>query len=202
MAHHLHRSLPLAAVMIALLGACLPVSIAPNPEQVENRVATSVASTLTELPVRVPPTDAPLPTATETLLPSPTFIPLPTLPPTSTPNPKPDYACDIINQRPLDDTTFQPGDSFDIKWTIVNTGVLKWPAGTYLEYQSGPEMTDVTEVELPRLKPGAQHEVILDAVAPDGRDRQIMVWAVYGPGAARDTTVWMCYPYVRIIVDG
>ena len=202
MVHPTHRSLLLVVAIFSLLGACLPGKPEPNPEQVEHRVATPVASTLTDLPALVPSTNTPPPTSTETLVPSPTLTLLPTLSPTSTPIPKPDYACDIINQRPLDDTIFHPNEDFDIKWTIVNTGRLRWQTGTYLEYQNGPEMTDVTEVELPRLRPGAQHEVILDAVAPGERDRQIMVWAVYGPGAAKDTTVWMCYPYVRIIVDG
>ena len=35
---------------------------------------------------------------------------------------KPKYACDVIRQRPYDNSTFKPGDGFDIKWTIVNTG--------------------------------------------------------------------------------
>jgi hypothetical protein len=62
-------------------------------------------------------------------------------------------------------------------------------------------MTEETRVDLPRLKPGEEYEVILDAKAPDELDRQIMVWAVHGPGTDDDTTYWMCYPYVRIIVE-
>jgi hypothetical protein len=136
-----------------------------------------------------------------TLLPNPTFALVATVPPTATPIPKPAYACDIISQRPLDDTIFHPNESFDIKWTIINTGAEKWEDGTYLEYQSGPEMTDVTEVELPDLSPGRRHEVVLDAVAPAESERQIMIWAVLGPGPDKDTVYWMCYPYVRIIVE-
>jgi hypothetical protein len=125
----------------------------------------------------------------------------PTLPPATTPIIEPDYACDIIEQRPRDDTVFRRKEDFDVRWTIVNTGTHRWEEGTYLEYQSGPEMTEETRVDLPRLRPGEEYEVILDAAAPDELDRQIMVWAVQGPGAVKDSFYWMCYPYVRIIVE-
>ncbi len=200
-AHPTRRALLLVAGMICLLGACTPLLPEPNPQPVTDRVETSVASTLTALPTSLPATNAPLPTPTETLPATPTFIPPPTIPPTATPFSKSAYACDIINQKPLDDTTFHRQDSFDIKWTLVNIGTQRWPEHTYLEYQNGPEMTDVKILELPRLKPGGQYDVVLDATVPNELDRQIMVWAVYGPGTAKDSTVWMCYPYVRIIVE-
>ena len=174
-----------------------------NPEQFTNLVMTSVAQTVTALPTSTPaPTDTPLPTPTE-IIPTIQITTIPTFVfPTSTPvdTARTDYVCDIIDQKPFDDTSFRPGDSFDIKWTVVNTGTKKWEDGTYIEYQSGPEMTDKTQIDLPKLKPGAQHDVVLDAVAPSEAGTQIMVWAVIGPGTIKDSTYWMCYPYVRIIV--
>jgi hypothetical protein len=174
-----------------------------NPEQITNLVVTSVAETLTAIPTSTPaPTNTPLPTPTE-FIPTVQIATIPTfVSPTNAPvgTAGTDYVCDIIDQRPFDDTEFRPGDSFDIKWTIVNTGTKKWEDGTYLEYQSGPEMTDKTQIDLPKLKPGGQHDVILDAVAPSESGMQIMVWAVIGPGTIKDSTYWMCYPYVRIIV--
>jgi hypothetical protein len=162
-----------------------------------------VAQTVTVLPTSTPvPTDTPSPTPTE-VIPTIQFTATPTFVfPTSTPvdSARTDYVCNIIDQKPFDDTAFRSGDSFDIKWTIVNTGTQKWHDETYLEYQSGPEMTDKTQIELPNLKPGGKHEVILDAIAPSEAGLQIMVWAVYGPGAVKDSFYWMCYPYVRIIV--
>ncbi len=193
----------LVIAMTFLIVACVLGKPESNPEQINNLVMTSVAETLTAIPTDTPvPTDTPLPTPTE-VIPTiqftavPTFV-LPTA--TLTQNTKPDYGCNIIDQRPFDDTVFRPGDSFDIKWTIVNTGTQKWHDGTYLEYQSGPEMTDATEIGLPNLKPGGKHEVILDATAPFESGMQVMVWAVIGPGAVDDSAYWMCYPYVRIIV--
>ena len=174
-----------------------------NPEQVTNLVMTSVAQTFTAFPTSTPaPTDTPSPTPTEVIptiqfTAAPTFV-LPTNTPVETT--RSDYVCNIINQKPFDDTEFRPGESFDIKWTIVNTGTQRWEDETYLEYQDGPEMTDKTQIKLPRLKPNQQYEVVLDAIAPSESGMQVMVWAVVGPGTAKDSVYWMCYPYVRIIV--
>jgi hypothetical protein len=200
MARPTHHPWLLIAAIISLSATCVLTQPAPEPEQFTDQVATSVALTLTAQPT-ISSTDTPLPTATEPPTPTETATALPTIPPTSTPVTKPDYACDIINQRPRDDTIFERNEDFDVKWTIVNTGTHTWEEETYLEYQSGPKMTEIRKVLLPRLRPGEEHEVILDAVAPDELDRQIMVWAVYGPGAIGHTTYWMCYPYVRIIVE-
>jgi len=186
-----------------LIVACVLGQPAGNSEQFANLVTTSVAQTLTAFPTNMPtPTNTLSPTSTETIPPI-QFTALPTFVlPTSTPagTAKTDYMCDIINQRPFDDTEFRPGDSIDIKWTIVNTGTQKWEDGTYLEYQSGPQMTEETQVKLPRLKVGKQYDVVLDATVPSESGTQIMVWTVVGPGTIKDSTYWMCYPYIRIKV--
>jgi hypothetical protein len=175
-----------------------------NPEQYTNLVMTSVAQTITAFPTSTPvPTDTPFPTSTE-ITPTIQFTAFPTFVfPTSTPvgTAKTDYVCDIINQKPFDDTIFHPDDSFDIKWTIVNIGTQRWKDETYLEYQSGPKMTEETQIKLPSLKPGGRYDVVLDATAPSELGMQIMVWAVVGPGIVKDSNYWMCYPYVRIIVE-
>jgi len=175
-----------------------------NTEQLTNLVMTSVAQTVTAFPTSTPaPTNTPLPIPTE-IVPTiqittiPTFV-FPTS--TSVDSTRTDYVCDIIDQKPFDDTSFRPGDSFDIKWTIVNTGTQKWEEDTYLEYQDGPQMTDETQIKLTKLKPGGQYDVVLDATAPSESGMQVMVWAVIGPGTIKDSIYWMCYPYVRIIVE-
>jgi hypothetical protein len=191
-------------VMTLLIIACGFGQPGNNPEEFTDVVMTSVAQTVTAFPTITPaPTDTPLPTPTEAI---PTIQPtaIPTFVfPTSTPTEiaKTNYVCDIINQKPFDDTSFRPGDSFDIKWTIVNIGTQRWEDETYLEYQSGPQMTEETQIKLPKLKPGEKHDVILDASAPSESGMQITVWAVVGPGTVKDSIYWMCYPYARIIVE-
>lgn len=187
--------------VLILAGACVPVQTAPTSTNDSNLVSTFVAMTLSALPSPVPPTETPLPAPTEPVLSTPTIFVSPALASTLViPTTKPDYACDIINQRPYDDTEFRRNEDFDIRWTIVNTGTLRWENETHITYQDGPKMTDVKKVDLPRLKPGEQYEVVLDATAPDKPDRQIMVWAVIGPGKTKGSSYWMCYPYVRIMV--
>jgi hypothetical protein len=195
-------------IMLVLLSACTPAA-APTQDPalvqqlIEQSVQLTVAAQNLETAQAVPPaTETPLPT--QTALPSPTSI-LPTatpfvvVPPTAVSGGggggttvKPEYACDIIHQRPIDDSVFRPGDDFDVRWTFVNTGTKTWRAGTDLKYSNGPQMTTVTLLELPEMDPGDQFEVVLDATAPTEVGRQVMVWSLEGV---------YCTPYVRIIVE-
>jgi hypothetical protein len=196
--------------VIFLLAACAPAPVVtPNPVDIANQVATSVALTVASQNLdtqQAAPvvTDTAVPTATPAIVDTPTAI-LPTatpfviVPPTTVPgggggtsNTKPDYACDIIHQRPFDYTIFKPGDRFDIKWTILNTGTKTMRAGLDLKYNSGTQMTSVTLLELPAIEPGGQYALQLDAVAPEREGTYIMTYIVEGG---------VCYPYVAIKVE-
>lgn len=192
--------------IIFVLAACVP-SAPPtiDPNEVANQVATSVALTVAAQNTQTAvarPTDTPIPSPTlvPTLVPVlPTATPFVVVPPTAVSGgggggvtTKPDYACDIIRRRPFDNTYFRPNDTFDIRWTIVNTGTKTLRAGTDVKYSIGSQMTAVTLVELPEMKPGDQYEIILDATAPAKEGHHVMTWRVEGP---------LCYPYVSIIVE-
>jgi hypothetical protein len=204
-------------VIILLLSACQPAPVpTQDPAEVENQVATSVALTVaaqnaqTQAAVSptVPATNTTLPTQTaEDVVASPTSIETATPLPTATAiviatssgggggggtGNQREYACDIIRRRPLDNTSYRPGDTFDIKWTIVNTGTRTMVAGLDLKYNSGTQMTNRTRVELPELKPGEQFAVDFDAVAPSREGNYVMTFVVEGQ---------LCYPYVAIIVE-
>jgi hypothetical protein len=199
--------------LIFLLSACVPAQPTQRPEEIANQVATSVALTVAAQNAQTQSAESPTPVATNTTLPtqtsevpaSPTPIPptvtaVTVLPPTAVSGggggggttTKPDYACDIIRRRPLDNTVFRPGDKFDIKWTIVNTGTKVMRAGLDLHYNSGPQMTSRTRLELPELQPGDQYAVDFDAVAPTQQGNHVMSFIVEGG---------LCYPYVAIIVE-
>jgi len=195
-----------AMAVIFLLPACAPAQSTPDAGQVANQIATSVALTVAAQNAQTAaarPTDTPPPTPTEVIPPTPvvpTATPFVIVPPTLASGGgggggttvKRDYACDIIRRRPFDNTIFRPNDTFDIRWTIVNTGTKTIRAGTDLKYSIGTLMTTVTLVELPEMKPGDQYEVIFDATAPAKEGHQVMTWVVEGP---------LCYPYVAIIVE-
>jgi len=205
MTSNTHRVVSLVLAAAFLLAACTPATATPTVDlnDIANRVSTAVAATVAAGQTG---TAAAMPPATPTLVPTLPSTPTPVLP-TATPFVVPTstsfsngggsvtrnkYACDIIRQRPLDNSEFKPGDDFDIKWTIVNTGTATWLAGTDLKYLSGPRMTSAGLVELPEMEPGDQYSVAFDASAPSEKGLQVMTWIVQGG---------FCYPYVAIIVD-
>jgi Ig-like domain from next to BRCA1 gene len=194
----------LLALVTILLAACAP---GISPEQVQMQVQTGVAQTVeaqngmaTSVAMTVA---AMIPTAT--LTPSPTDIPLdiPTLTPvipiaSVTPfvssgggggsSTKAKYACDV-QTRPFDNTAYKPGDPFDIKWIITNTGTATWEAGKDLEYYSGPQMTTHGGVQLPEMEPGDTYTLTADANAPEEKGFHVMTWKLEGG---------FCWPYVAI----
>lgn len=199
--------------VIFLLAACAPAAPAAptqDPALVQQLIEQSVALTVAaqnaqtlEAQALIPAaTNTPLPTQTEAASAIPTATPFVIVPPTvapvtgggggGVPAPKPEYACDIINQKPFDNEVFKPNDDFDIKWTIVNTGTRTWAAGKDLKYFSGPEMTTTKFVELPQMKPGDQFSIVMDAKAPSKIGFHVMTFVLEGP---------ICYPYVAINVE-
>ncbi len=197
------RKSVLLSFMAGMLAACLPAQPTPSADEIRAQIATAVAMTIA---VQNAQTEQALPTATETATLTPTALPtLTPVLPTATPfiiAPPPsssgsgggsyraDYSCDFT-QRPFDNSVFLPGDPFNIKWVITNTGTKTWPAGQDFKYFSGPLMTGVTLIELPEMKPGATFSVKLDADAPSELGFHVMTWVVEGG---------LCYPYVAIQV--
>jgi len=198
--------------MIFLLSACQPALPTQNLGDIANQVATSVALTVAAQSALTQAAPSPVPAATNTMLPTQTEVgalPSPTpvlptataiviVPPTSVSSggggttTKPQYACNPFPRTPRDNTIFRPNDSFDIKWTIVNTGTKTMQAGLDLKYDDGPQMTATTLVELPELEPGESTTVTFDAVAPSKEGTYIMTFSVEGS---------LCFPYTAIIVE-
>jgi len=198
--------------MIFLLSACQPALPTQNLGDIANQVATSVALTVAAQSALTQAAPSPVPAATNTMLPTQTEVgalPSPTpvlptataiviVPPTSVSSggggttTKPQYACNPFPRTPRDNTIFRPNDSFDIKWTIVNTGTKTMQTGLDLKYDDGPQMTATTLVELPELEPGESTTVTFDAVAPSKEGTYIMTFSVEGS---------LCFPYTAIIVE-
>ncbi len=202
-----------AIALIFLLSACLPAQ-QPQPTQsaqdVVNQVATIVALTVAAQNTQTQAAQPILPAATNTMLPTQTpegILPTPTtvLLPTATLRPASSsggggggsvlstgWACDSIRRRPFDNTVYKPDKTFDIKWTIVNTGTKTMVKGLDLKYNSGTKLTSTSFVELPEMKPGDQYEVDFDAVAPHKEGTYVMTFVVEGG---------LCYPYTVIVVQ-
>ena len=193
--------------VIFLLAACAPP---PQPTEdtvdIENQVATAVALTVaaqnTQTAAAIPPaTNTPLPTQTEAVAASPTTV-LATATalvlPTATSGgsggntTKPEYACAVVRRTPADNTVFLPNKTFDISWTIQNTGTKTMQAGLDVKFHDGTLLATTSRAELPELKPGSQYTVDFDGVAPKKEGFHVMTFIVEGG---------LCYPYVVIKVE-
>lgn len=197
--------------MLVLLSACAPAAAAPtqDPALVQQVIEQSVQLTVAAQNLETAQAQAaftPTPVPTETALPPtavpalPTATPFVVVPPTAVVSSggggdttvKPEYACDVIHQRPFDDTKYRPGEEFDVQWTIVNKGTKTWRAKSDLTYLYGPLIISTTTIELPEMKPDDQFDITFDAKAPSELGQQVMVWSVEGAN---------CFPYIRIIVE-
>ncbi len=200
-----YKLVSLLLVTVFLLAACAPKTVPTvDTNDIANKVMTAVAATISAQQSQTAAAQ-PLATATPVVIPTETPM-LPTATPfviaSSTLKPSSggggggpvtySYACDIVRQRPYDNTTFHPGDSFDVKWTIVNTGTATWVAGLDLVYYSGPKMTGASFVQLPQMKPGDTYSIVFDAHAPMEKGHHVMTWKLQGG---------FCYPYVAINVE-
>lgn len=213
MSPSMKRILFAAVAMILVLSACMPAPPTQNAIDVQNEVATAVALTVAAQNAQtqaaqsaVPqPTNTTLPTQTPEVPPTPTpIVPTATSIPTTVPTSassggggggtttRPEYDCNPFPRTPRDNTVFSPNDSFDVKWTIENTGTKTMRAGLDVKYNSGTKLTQATLFELPELEPGESYQIDFDAVAPDKEGTYIMTFIVEGG---------LCYPYTAIVVE-
>jgi hypothetical protein len=209
---------------IPLLAACAP-GVVPTaaPELIEEQVATSVAMTV-EAQGQIATAVAETIAAQETEPPAePTETPTPVPPPatvtpvlaSATPFPTSgsssgsggsgsgggggtttyQYSCDIIRQRPIDNTEFKRTNSFDVTFAILNNGTATWEAGRDLVLLGNPGNTlknPPGTIELPKMEPGDVFTVgPFDAEAPDDPGRYVIDFKLEGG---------FCYPYVAFYV--
>lgn len=210
-----------ALLAITLLAACVPAEQTPSPEEIEGQVATSVAMTIeaqgqiatsVAMTVAAQETEsaAAAPTETPSPLPPPTLTPvLATATPFATTSSSGGsssggggggtttykYSCDIIRQRPIDNTEFKRTDTFDVTFAILNNGTATWEAGKDLVLLGNPGGTLINPpgtIELPEMKPGDIFTVgPFDAEAPDDPGRYVIDFKLEGG---------FCYPYVAFYV--
>jgi len=210
-------------LVVAMLVACAPGQATPNAEEVAAQVATSVAMTIeaqaqiatsVALTVEAQQADEPaaaLPTAIPTETPVPTLTPvLNTATPVTLAAPgggsggtsgggggytQYEYSCDIIRQRPQDNTEYKRTNTFDVSFAILNNGTKTWAAGKDLVLLGNPGNTlknPPGTIELPEMEPGDVFSVgPFDAEAPDDPGHYVIDFKLEGG---------FCYPYVAFYV--
>lgn len=210
-----------ALLVITLLAACAPGEPAPSPEEIDAAINTAVAQTMEaeqQIADSVAMTVAARETEAAAALPTATPVPpteVPTLTPvlpTATPFPTTassggsggssgggsttySNSCDIIRQRPIDNTEFKRTDSFDVSFAILNNGTDTWEAGKDLVLLGNPGGTLIAPpgtIQLPRMEPGDIFSVgPFDAIAPDDSGHYVIDFKLEGG---------FCYPYVAFNV--
>jgi len=208
------KSLLVTLALAALLTAC---GLAPPSQaQIQSLVQTSVASTMqsqnqvgtfvaqtveaqqpvgtaTQQPVA---TDTPTAEVTET--PLLTLTPVILASPTSAPSsggggggyvaPAPlAYACGQVDWRPLDYSVYYPGEHFNVKWTLLNSGTQQWCEGS--SCSGGPDLTFTSgtnfllaslgngPIQVPSLKPGKTWPMgPYTGIAPNKPGTYTMYW--------------------------
>jgi hypothetical protein len=153
-----------AGVLAAIIMGCTTTTTATTQaptvdfektiEVVKTQSAGTAVAYIT--PVVCALTSMPLPTATNTLMPTkaPTATVTHTLMPwwTKTPT-QPSGGCTVTESSPAATDVFAPGTSFDEKWVVKNTGDHKWLTNeTDIRYASGTKMqakVDVMDMKAP-----------------------------------------------------
>ena len=109
------------------------------------------------------------------------------------------YACAVVAQKPNDGKTFKPGDSFDVSWTIKNTGTVKWEAGWDFEYISGTDMSPTGGFSIGQdVKSGETITIVIEIIAPEVAYKDsgkifVMTWSL-------NNGAHFCTPYIAIKV--
>jgi hypothetical protein len=176
-----------------LLAACGPTETpepTPDADMIRTAAVLTVEAELTQQALLNP-------TATNTVSPTPEPSPtseVPTLMPigegtqaagesgttpalqtaTQAPPPgatAPDKA-EWVSNSPADGTTLQPGQRFEIRWTVKNSGTTTWNTSYSVRFFSGNITTDKSLYNLrSETKPDGTAEIIVDATAPNDTRR-------------------------------
>ncbi len=136
-----------------LVPTTIPVGTIVAMTAVAASTQTAALFTSTMLPPATPlPTLVPtnIPTSTPSATPTFLFI-LATLSPTSTPvTPTVNYDCALTAQTPSNGSVVSRNGSFQVNWTVRNTGIQLWDSNTVdFIYSSGNKLSKLKAADLP-----------------------------------------------------
>jgi len=164
-----------------LLGACsaissapqtLPVTLVVPPSPLPTTLAAAIPTmiAISPTPVRIQPA-AIIVSETPASAPSPST--------TSNLCNRAEFISDVT--APLG-TVFTPGEVFTKTWRIENAGPCYWSAGYSLVLISGPQMGNMTSIELPsNIPPGSIRDISVDLTAPSTRGYYQSFWKLQDP---------------------
>ena len=84
-----------------------------------------------------------------------------------------------IAQDPVDNTKFNPGETFTVTWTIENTGTSTWTTKYYIKFASGEQMDATEKVNLPYdVPPGTNVQISVEFKAPMTAGEYQSTWSL------------------------
>jgi hypothetical protein len=92
------------------------------------------------------------------------------------------YKCTFLSQTPLDWTKMKSRQSFDMVWTVQNSGTATWHTQTEkLIYVSGTKMQSLKdEYKLSKhVSPGEKIKLTVDMIAPKALGTYSTLWGIY-----------------------
>jgi hypothetical protein len=112
----------------------------------------------------------------------PLFAPMSITAPVISLNTSSSYGCTLVKQSPLDWVYMQKRQSFDVYWTVANTGGTVWPANaTKFQYVGGAKMQ--THGDSFRIgndvSRGKKIKLGVDMIAPKYLGTYSTLWALY-----------------------
>ncbi len=111
------------------------------------------------------------------------------------------YSCQLTAQSPADWKVMGRRTTFDVKWTLKNTGTKVWgihgvdvkfrggfPVGT--KFHTGPNLFDLPH----KVGPGQKITLAMDMIAPKNSGNYVDNWGLYVGGQV------FCKFYIAIVV--
>jgi len=153
-----------------------------------NDLGTAVAQTETAIAPILQATDTSAPTPQEEVTPEesqPTFTPEPTSTPTqtATPTPTPKPECTdlarFVSETVPDGTVFNPGQKFEKKWVLRNTGTCTWTTDYKLVFVEGDDLGEPGPVPFQtEVEPESTGEFVITFTAPDAAGEYRSDWKI------------------------
>lgn len=189
MKRHLHPLVNVSLLLsLLLVTACSKKTPTPGPEAVYTSAAATVEAQLKERgPVTGVPTTTPFVFKTPSATAPPAKASTATLPPAVAPTTPaagatmpstPDRAV-WVAQSPADGSQVVAGSTFQMTWTVKNTGTTKWTTAYQLRYWAGEKFGSPATVNLPKeVNPEEQMDITVSLTAPRNTGEYHGIWVL------------------------
>ncbi len=197
-----------ALILSACGGAGEDATPTTDPNIIFTQAAITVQAQLTEMSALTPSATSTTgitptvftPTAST---PFPTFAPLASAtagpPPGSSGGAAPSgNKCEYVSQTYEDGTSFNANQTFDMGWTLKNSGTTTWTTGYSYRKYSGDDLSDKGFYPMPKqVLPGESILVTVDMTAPSKSGKYLENWVL-----STNEDKNFCSFYVEIRVGG